>query len=62
MTGIKTKEQAATWIISLYNFGKPYHDFLNEKTLLQKGENPDGTQWEYTHLRVRKAYKILEHL
>lgn len=47
---------------SQHNFGKLYHDFLNEKALLPKEKNPDDTQWEYTHLRVRKAYKSLEHL
>ncbi|QTH58682.1 IS1249 family transposase [Corynebacterium hindlerae] len=62
LTTITTVEQAADWTARLHEYGQLYHDFLNEKTILPKERNPNGDAWEYTHIRVRKAYNSLMHL
>lgn len=59
LPNIKTLDAAAAWLVKLHQFGTEHKEFLNEKTILPPHRNPSGTQWEYTHARVRKAYRSL---
>lgn len=61
LTTITTVDQAHEWILNLHEFSQLYHEFLNEKTPLPPHRHSRRT-WEYTHLRVRKAYQSLLHL
>ncbi|QNE89364.1 IS1249 family transposase [Corynebacterium incognita] len=62
LTQITNTEQAAEWVINLHEFGEVYKSFLNEKTPLPKERRTATRTWEYTHVRVRKAYNSLLHL
>lgn len=62
LTRITTLDQAREWTVNLHNFGQVYKDFLNEKTRLPKHRRTLNKQWEWTHVRVRKAYNSLLHL
>ena len=61
-TKITTLDQAREWTLRLHDFGVVYKDFLNEKTPVPKERRTLSHQWEWTHLRVRKAYNSLLHL
>ena len=62
LTKITTLDQARQWTIRLHEFGVVYKDFLNEKTPVPKERRTPSHQWEFTHIRVRKAYNMLVHL
>ncbi|WP_340049796.1 IS1249 family transposase [Corynebacterium parakroppenstedtii] len=62
LTGIRTQEQAAQWIVHLHEFGQVYKKFLNQKTELPTERATLNRTWEWTHLRVRKAYNSLLNL
>lgn len=62
LTRIRTQQQAAQWTIHLHEFGQIYEDYLNEKTYLPNNRRTNNHTWEWTHLRVRKAYNSLLHL
>lgn len=62
LTRITTTEQATTWVLHLHQFGQVHKKFLNEKTPLPPQRRTVTRQWEYTHLRVRTAYRSLVHL
>lgn len=62
LTRIKTQQQAAQWTVHLHEFGRVYKKFLNQKTYLPKERRTLNRTWEWTHLRVRKAYNSLLHL
>ena len=62
LTKITTLDQARDWTLRLHDFGVVYKRFLNEKTPLPKQHRTLSKQWEWTHLRVRKAYHSLLHL
>ena len=62
LTKITTLDQARQWTIRLHEFGVVYKDFLNEKTPVPKERRTPSHQWEFTHIRVRKAYNSLLHL
>ena len=55
-------EQPREWALSLHDFGVVYASFLNEKTPVSKERRTLNHRWEWTHLRVRKAYNLLLHL
>lgn len=59
---VTTTEQATQWVINLHDFGQAYTSFLNKKTPLPKKRCTATRTWEYTHLRIRKAYNSLRHL
>ncbi|AGE37028.1 hypothetical protein CU7111_1442 [Corynebacterium urealyticum DSM 7111] len=58
LTRITTLDQAREWTLRLHDFGQVFKAFLNEKTPLPKERRTLNKQWEWTHLRVRKAYKL----
>jgi len=62
LTKITTLDQARDWTLRLHDFGVVYKRFLNEKTPLPKQHRTLNKQWEWPHLRVRKAYHSLLHL
>lgn len=62
LTKIKDLNTAREWVTLLHEFGQVYRTFLNEKTKLPKHRDPTGTQWEFTHIRVRQAFNSLKHL
>lgn len=62
LTRIETLDQARQWTVQLHNFGQVYKVFLNEKTPIPQQHRTLNHQWEWTHLRVRKAYNSLLHL
>ena len=62
LTRIATLDQAREWTLRLHDFGVVYKGFLNEKTLVPKERRTLNHQWEFTHMRVRKAYNSLLHL
>ena len=62
LTRITTLDQAREWTLRLHDFGQVFKAFLNEKTPLPKERRTLNNQWEWTHLRVRKAYNSLLHL
>lgn len=62
LTKITTLDQAREWTLRLHDFGVVYKDFLNEKTPVPKERRTLNHQWEWTHIRVRKAYNSLLHL
>lgn len=62
LTKITTLEQAREWTLNLHDFGVVYANFLNEKTPAPRERRTLNRQWEWTHLRVRKAYNSLLHL
>lgn len=53
---VKTLEQAAIWSASLASWHSQYQGFIKERTWLADGS------WQYTHPRVRTAYRRLERL
>ena len=62
LTTITNLDQAREWTLHLHDFGQVYKDFLNEKTPVPKERRTLNHQWEFTHIRVRKAYNSLLHL
>lgn len=62
LTKITTTDQASQWVVHLHDFGQVYKAFLDEKTLLPAHRRTGTKTWEYTHIRVRKAYNSLLHL
>ncbi|WP_095658954.1 IS1249 family transposase [Corynebacterium glaucum] len=62
LTKITTLDQAREWTLRLHDFGVVYKGFLNEKTPVPQERRTVNHQWEYTHIRVRKAYNSLLHL
>ncbi|EKU94465.1 IS256-like element ISAmas1 family transposase [Winkia sp. ACRQY] len=62
LTRITTLDQAREWTLRLHDFGQVYKAFLDEKTPVPKERRTLNHQWEWTHLRVRKAYNSLLHL
>lgn len=62
LTRITTLTQAREWTLRLHDFGQVFKDFLNEKTMVPKQRRTPTKQWEWTHLRVRKAYYSLLNL
>ena len=62
LTRITTLDQAREWTLRLHDFGQVFKAFLNEKTPVSKERRTLNNQWEWTHLRVRKAYNSLLHL
>ena len=62
LTKITTLDQAREWTLRLHDFGVVYKGFLNEKTPVPQERCTVNHQWEYTHIRVRKAYNSLLHL
>ncbi|ODS16575.1 IS1249 family transposase [Corynebacterium diphtheriae] len=62
LTKIKDLNTAREWVTLLHECGQVYRTFLNEKTKLPKHRDPTGTQWEFTHIRVRQAFNSLKHL
>ena len=62
LTKITNLDQAREWTLRLHDFGVVYKTFLNEKTPLPKERRTLTHQWEWTHIRVRKAYNSLLHL
>ena len=62
LTRITTVDQALDWTLRLHDFGQVFNAFLNEKTPVPKERRTLNNQWEWTHLRVRKAYNSLLHL
>ena len=62
LTKITTVDQARDWTLRLHDFGQVFKAFLNEKTPVPKERRTLNNQWEWTHLRVRKAYNSLLHL
>ena len=57
--GVKTPEDAASWLSLLQHWYRVYRDYINEKTYAAE---PGTRKWWWTHQRVRKAYKRLERL
>ena len=62
LTQIDRIEDAREWTLDLHNYGVEYRDFLNEKTLNINNRCGTGKRYEFTHLRVRKAYNCLVNL
>lgn len=67
LTRIRTVEQAAGWQTQLHNWHQVYAPLINTKTTLKTaGIRPAGIRanatWWWTHLRLRKAYQLLERL
>ena len=62
LTRVTTLEQAREWTLRLHDFGQVFKTFLNEKTPVPKERRTLNNQWEWTHLRIRKAYNSLLHL
>ena len=62
LTRITTLDQAREWTLRLHDFGQVFKAFLNEKTPVPNKRRTLNKQWEWTHLRVRKAYNSLLHL
>ena len=62
LTRITTLDQAREWTLRLHDFGQVFKAFLNEKTPVPKERRTLNNQWEWAHLRVRKAYNSLLHL
>ncbi|MGV0410048.1 IS1249 family transposase, partial [Corynebacterium resistens] len=62
LTRITTVDQARNWTLRLHDFGQVFNAFLNEKTPVPKERRTLNNQWEWTHIRVRKAYNSLLHL
>ena len=62
LTRITTVDQALDWTLRLHDFGQVFNAFLNEKTPVPKERRTLNNQWEWTHIRVRKAYHSLLHL
>ena len=62
LTKITTLDQARQWTIRLHEFGVVYKDFLNDKTPAPKERRTPSHQWEFTHIRVRKACNSLLRL
>lgn len=62
LTRITTFDQAQEWTLRLHDFGQAFKTLLNEKTSVPKERQTLNNQWEWTHLRVRKAYNSLLHL
>ena len=62
LTRVTTLDQAREWTLRLHGFGQIFKTFLNEKTSVAKERRTLNNQWEWTHLRVRKAYNSLLHL
>lgn len=62
LTRVTTLDQAREWTLRLHDFGQVFKTFLNEKTPVPKERRTLNNQWEWTHLRVRKAYNSLLHL
>ena len=59
LTKVTTLDQAREWVLQLHEFGQVHKRFLNEKTTVPKERQTINHQWEWTHLRVRKAYNSL---
>ena len=62
LTKISTLDQAREWTKNLHDFGQVYKHFLSEKTLTPTHRRRSNRTWEWTHLRVRQAYKSLRNL
>lgn len=62
LTRITTPDQARDWTLRLHEFGQVFASFLDEKTPLPRDRQTLNKQWEWTHPRVRKAYRSLLHL
>lgn len=62
LTRVTTLDQTRGWTLRLHGFGQVFKTFLNEKTSVAKERRTLNNQWEWTHLRVRKAYNSLLHL
>ncbi|MFW9035471.1 hypothetical protein ACOJAH_13515, partial [Corynebacterium striatum] len=56
LTRVTTLDQTRGWTLLLHGFGQVFKTFLNEKTSVAKERRTLNNQWEWTHLRVRKAY------
>ena len=59
LTKVTTVDQAREWVVQLHDFGQVHKRFLNEKTTVPKQRQTTKHQWEWTHLRVRRAYNSL---
>lgn len=62
LTRITTLDQARECTLRLHDFGQVFKTLLNEKTSVPKERRTLNNQWEWTHLRVCKAYNSLLHL
>lgn len=67
LTKIRTLEQALAWQTSLHTWHQLYGEVINTKIYLKDtGTRPTwaskNATWWWTHQRLRKAYRLLEHL
>ena len=62
LTKITNLDQAREWTLRLHDFGQVFKAFLDEKTPVSKERRTLNHQWEWTHIRVRKAYHSLLYL